>query len=39
MELHKWKWIVLGAFGCMKKSVNDNIVLDVFINFQNNMYK
>ena len=42
MEIYKWKWMVLGALGCMNnanfekiiiitKKVNDNIVLDVFI--------
>ena len=38
MEIYKWKWIVLGALGCVnnadfgeKKLVNDNIVLHVFI--------
>jgi hypothetical protein len=37
MEIYKWKWLVLDAFGCMnnadfeKKLVNDNIVLDMFI--------
>ena len=37
MEIYKWKWMVLGALGCMnnadfhKKRVNDSIVLDVFI--------
>ena len=39
MEIYKWKWMLLGALGCMnnadlKKLVNDNIVLDVFIIFQ-----
>ena len=37
MELFKWKWMELGALGCMnnvdfeRKLANDNIVLDVFI--------
>ena len=36
MEIYKWKWMVLSALGCMnnvdlKKAVNENIVLDVFI--------
>ena len=37
MEMYRWKWMVLGALGCMnnmdfeKKLVNDHIVLDVFI--------
>ena len=38
MEIYKWKWMVLGALGCMnnadfeeKKLVNYNIVLDMFI--------
>ena len=36
MEIYKWKWMVLGALGCMnnadfEKLLNDNIVLDVFI--------
>ena len=37
MEIYKWKWMVLGALGCVKnanfegKKRNDNIVLDVFI--------
>jgi hypothetical protein len=26
MEIYKWKWMELGAFG-----INDNIVVDVFI--------
>ena len=37
MEIYKWKWMVLGALGCVnnaevekKKLVNDKIVLDVF---------
>ena len=34
MEIYKWKWMVLGALGCMnnadfdEKLVNDNTVLD-----------
>ena len=37
MEICKWKWMVLGALGCMnnadfeKKKLNGNIVLDVFL--------
>jgi hypothetical protein len=37
MEIYKWKWVVLGALGCInnadfgKKIVNDNIVLDEII--------
>ena len=37
MEKYKWKWMVLGALGCInnvdfqEKILNDNIVLDVFI--------
>ena len=36
MEIYKYNWMILGAVGCMnnddlKKKVNDNIVLDVFI--------
>ena len=36
MKIYKWKWMVLGALGCMinanlEKKVNYNIVLDVFI--------
>ena len=37
MGIYEWKWMVLGALGCMnnadfeKQLVNDNIVLDVFI--------
>ena len=37
MEIYKWKWMVLGALGCMnnagfeKHLVNDNIVLDVCV--------
>ena len=39
MEIYKWKWMVLGAFGCtdnvdLKKVVNDKNVLDVFIIYQ-----
>ena len=36
MEIYKWKWMVLGALGCVnnadfeRKLVNDNIMLDVF---------
>ena len=35
MEIHKWKWMVLGALGCVNnvdyEIIKDNIVLDVFI--------
>ena len=37
MVIYKWKWMMLGALGCMnnvdfaEKKVNGNIVLDVFI--------
>ena len=37
VQIYKWKWIVLGALGCMnnadfeKQLLNDIIVLDVFI--------
>ena len=41
MEIYKWKWMVLGALGCMNNAdfekkekqiaVNDKIVLNVFI--------
>ena len=38
MEIYKWKWMVLGALGCMNNAdfeiVNDSIVLDVFIIFR-----
>ena len=32
MEIYKWKWMVLGALGCMniadfERKLNDNIVL------------
>ena len=35
MEVYKWKWVVLGALGCMsnadlkKKEVNENICLSM----------
>ena len=35
MEIYKWKWMVLGAIGCMnnadseeKKLLNDNIIIE-----------
>ena len=43
MEIYKWKWMVLGALGCMniadfdkKKIANDNFLLDVFLLFARN---
>ena len=42
MEIYKFKWMVLGALGCMnnadfekKKKINDNIVLDVLLFVRN----
>ena len=41
MEIYKWKWMVLGALGCMnngdfEKKVNDNIVHECLLCVRNN---
>ena len=40
INLYKWKWILLGALGCMnstdveKNIINDNIVLEMGLCFK-----